>query len=294
MTGLAVTAFDDQAAPALRLADALGAPFLRLALHRFPDGEVMPVAPDAPKRVVLHCSLDHPNEKLIPLILAADALRRRGVDRLILVAPYLCYMRQDALFAPGEPLSRDVIGRLLGGTFSRIVTVDAHLHRTPRLSDVFGARCDNLSAAQPLAEALKGHDHPLVVGPDEESEAWVRAIATRLGGDTLMLRKQRHGDRHVSLGEADLARAKARRVLLIDDICSTGETLIAATRALRGAGAASIDVGVTHALFDDAAEAGLRAAGARRIVSTDSVAHRTNHAWLASVLAVALADEIEP
>src|SRR3569833_196818 len=182
MTDLTVTAFDDLAAPAIRLADALCVPFLRLALHRFPDEEVMPIVPDAAGTVVLYCSLDRPNEKLVALMLAADAFRRRKIHRLVLVAPYLCYMRQAALFAPGQPLSRDGVGRLLASTFDRAVTVDAHLHRTRDLPEVFGATCRNLSGAEPIAEALRGPHKPLVVGPDAEAEPWVRAIASRVGG----------------------------------------------------------------------------------------------------------------
>jgi ribose-phosphate pyrophosphokinase len=290
---LAVVAFEDQAGPAMRLAEALGAPFLRMALHRFPDGEVMPIAPAAPARVILYGSLNRPNERIVALLLAADAIRRRGVERLILAAPYLCYMRQDAVFAPGEPLSRDVIGRLIGSCFARLVTVDAHMHRTHRLSDAIGAPSDNLSAAEPLAQALMGPDKPLVVGPDSESEPWVRAIAGRVGGEAIVFRKRRAGDRTVTLEAPDLSAVRGRATLLVDDICSTGATLAAAVRILREAGAASIDIGVTHALFDEAAEARLEAAGARRIVSTDSVMHKSNRAPLAGVLAAALADEVD-
>ena len=128
MTLLAAFAGDWR--PALRLAQGLGVALHRVEMHRFPDGEGMPIAPGGSPRVALYCSLDHPDPKLMPLLLAADAWRRRGVSRLILVAPYLSYLRQDSVFRAGEPLSRDVFGRLLGGAFDRVVTVDPHLHRT--------------------------------------------------------------------------------------------------------------------------------------------------------------------
>lgn len=294
MTSIAVQAFADQAAPARALALALGAPFRPIALHRFPDGEVMPVVPAPAGAVIAYCSLDHPNERLIALLLAADAWRRQGVERLVLVAPYLCYLRQDKVFHPGEPLSRDVICGLLGAAFDRVLTVDAHLHRTRNLSQALGGiEAEDVSAAGPLAEALAGPKRPVVVGPDAESEPWVRRIAERVGGETLVLHKTRRGDAAVRLRAPDLSAVRGRPVMLVDDICSSGATLIAAVGLLRTAGAAAIDVGVVHALFDAETEARLKAAGVQRIVSTDTVAHSTNHAPLAGVLAKALRDEVK-
>jgi ribose-phosphate pyrophosphokinase len=294
MITLAVQAFIDQAEPAAELAAELATPFETIVLHRFPDGELMPRTPEPAQTVIAYCSLDHPNDKLIALFLAADAWRRTGVKRLVLVAPYLCYMRQDQVFQPGEPLSRDVICGLLGSRFDRVLTVDAHLHRTPDLSGVFGgARVEDLSAAGPLALALAGPDRPVVVGPDAESEPWVRRIAGHVGGDVLVFRKTRRGDAQVGLQAPDLSPVRGRAVMLVDDICSSGATLTVATGLLREAGAASIDVGVVHALFSAETEARLRAAGVRRIVSTNSVRHPTNHAHLAEVLAAALRDEVK-
>ena len=87
---------------------------------------------------------------------AAEALRRNGAERLVLVAPYMCYMRQDTAFLDGEAISQKVIGRLLAGTVDRIITVDAHLHRTTDIRDVFpGIEADNLSAIPAIAESLR-------------------------------------------------------------------------------------------------------------------------------------------
>ena len=183
MTPVAVQAFVDQAVPAGALAAAFGVPFESITLHRFPDGELMPVTPHPARTVLVYCSLDRPNDKLIALLLAADPWRRQEVERLVLVAPYLCYMRQDAVFAPGQPLSRDVVCGLLGAAFDRLVCIEAHLHRTRSLADAFGGiEAEDLSAADPLAQALAGPERPVVVGPDVESEPWVRRIAERVGG----------------------------------------------------------------------------------------------------------------
>jgi len=294
MTRVGVQAFADQARAARRLASALAVPFDEVELHSFPDGEVLPRALAAAETILCYASLDHPNTRLIALLLAADAWRRLGATRLVLVAPYLCYMRQDRVFREGEPLSRDVIGGLLGAAFDRVVTVEAHMHRTHNLSAVFGGiDAEDLSASGPLVTALAPSEPTIVVGPDAESEPWVARIAEQLGAETLVFRKHRLGDATVSLEAADLGRVRDQRVLLVDDICASGSTLIAALRRLREVGARSIDVGIVHALFDGAVTRRLRAAGAGRIVSTDSVRHPSNAAPLAPLLASALRDEVD-
>ena len=92
---------------------ASGVPLHEIALHRFPDGELRVTVGAAAATTIIYASLDQPNDKLIALLFAAEALRRGGAKRLVLVAPYLCYMRQDAAFHAGEAISQQVIGALL-------------------------------------------------------------------------------------------------------------------------------------------------------------------------------------
>lgn len=287
---LLVQAFEDEAAPAQSLADALGAPFAPIALHRFPDGEALPTVSGAGETVIVYRSLDRPDAKLMPLLLAAEAWRGAGVRRLVLVAPYLCYLRQDARFRPGQPISRDVIAGLIGPRFDRIVTVAPHLHRTRDLAVAFGTRATVLSAADALAAALAdgAADTPVVVGPDVESEPSAAALAERLGAPHATLRKIRHGDREVALTvPADLDVA-GRRVVLADDVCSSGATLAAAAVALAARGAVRVEAAVAHGLYDAVALSALREAGVARIVATDSCAHPGPSAALAPTLAQAL------
>jgi ribose-phosphate pyrophosphokinase len=287
-----IHAFAEDEAPARRLADALGTPFRRIDLHTFPDGESLPTVAECGDRVAIYRSLDRPDPKLMPLLLAADALRGRGVRRLVLVAPYLCYLRQDAVFQPGQPLSRDVLGRMFADTFDVIVTVEPHLHRTFGLEQVFPhSRVVALSAAEPLAAALSPLlPGALVVGPDMEAKPWVAALAHLVAGEVFTFAKVRYGDREVNLGAGPGSVVAGRHVVIVDDICSTGATLEAAAQTLRSLGAATIDVVVAHALFDAASAARLRQAGIRKLLSTDSCPHPTNAAPLAGLLAQALRD----
>ena len=93
---------------AAQLAARLGLPFHEIAIHAFPDGEMRVTAGPAASATIIYASLDRPNGKLIALAFAAEALRRGGAKRLVLLAPYLCYMRQDTAFHEGEAISQKV------------------------------------------------------------------------------------------------------------------------------------------------------------------------------------------
>jgi ribose-phosphate pyrophosphokinase len=279
---------------ALPLGRALGAALEAsvepVEVHRFPDGESLvrvPAADAAPAAVVR--SLDDPNAKLVEVLLAADALRRAGAASVTLVAPYLAYMRQDHVFRPGEPVSQRVVGELLGRAFDRVLTVEAHLHRVRTLGEVVPGAAESLPAAPALARWLQEHaPDALLVGPDEESEPWLRRLAAPTGAAWCVGTKARRGDARVTVTLPALPPGAAHAVI-VDDIASTGATLVATARALREAGASRVDALVVHAVFAPGAEEALRAAGIARVVSTDTIPHPSNAIGVAALLASALA-----
>ena len=287
-----ILGFPDDRAPARRLASRLGLQYADVVLHHFPDGESLVRLPGPlPTRVVLYGSLDRPNQRLIELELAAATALELGAEHLTLVAPYLCYMRQDTAFHPGEAVSQRIIGALLARHFDTLITVDPHLHRTHALSDAVPVRRAIATSAAPvMADWLAARGgQPLLIGPDEESQQWVSAIALAAGLEHGVARKRRLGDRQVRIDLPALAVA-GRKVVLVDDVVSTGHTLLEATRELFAAGAASVSVLVTHALFVEDAIGRLETAGISDICTTDSVTHRTNKLHLDKLLASALRD----
>jgi ribose-phosphate pyrophosphokinase len=279
-----------------RLAARLGLGMQEIGLHRFPDGELrVTVGPAAPTTII-YVPLDRPNDKLIAILLAAEALRRAGARRLVLLAPYLCYMRQDTAFHEGEAISQRAVGRLIATIVDRVITVDAHLHRTSDIRAVFpGIEAENLSAMPAIAGTLRASGiDPLtiVAGPDAESRPWVSDLAGRLGLAHTVATKIRHDDRSVEIDFAQEPSIAGRPALLVDDIVSSGGTLIAAARALAAAGATTIDAVITHALFPPEMAREFASAGIRSIRSTSSVPHPTNAIPLDDVFVEALRNEI--
>jgi ribose-phosphate pyrophosphokinase len=284
--------FEETAEPAQRLAGELGISASRIERHRFPDGESL-VRIKAPCRTaIVYRSLDDPNGKLVELMLVASALRERGAERLYLVAPYLCYMRQDTAFHEGEAVSQKVVGGFLAGLFDGVVSVDPHLHRTRTLQEVFpGSKALALSATGLLANHLRRLGCPknaVIVGPDRESRQWVEAIAAPLDLEVLVGEKQRRGDRDVSIEIAGLEAVSGRAVFLADDVASTGRTLIEAAGLLKASGAASVSALVVHMLGGERLLRSLEEAGIGEVYSSDSLVHETNAIALAPLLAEGL------
>lgn len=282
--------FSDYEPQGKALAAALEIPFEPVDVHRFPDGESKLTLPqELPEKAIICRSLDHPNDKLIELLLAAQTARKQGVKHLTLVAPYLCYMRQDIAFHPGEAVSQQIIGAFLAGLFDRVITVDPHLHRIERLEQAIpGREAIALGTAEVMGEFLRRNTtRPLLVGPDGESEQWVRAIAEPAGLDYAVASKERLGDREVRIVLPE-HNYHQHEVILVDDMISTGRTLINVTRQLKRQGAEAIHCLVTHALFSDDVSQALHAAGIDKIWSSDSIGHPSNAVSLTALLAGAM------
>lgn len=289
---LALHAFRDDAAEAQRLADALEVSLAFVEVHTFPDGETAPRIPEPARTTIVYRSLRRPNEKLVELLLAVDAWRRNAVEHLVLVAPYLPYMRQDTPFRAGEPVSQRVVAGLLDSAFDSIVTVDPHLHRTSSLAELFPTCASkHLHTAEALVPYLRDHPLPaetLVIGPDMESGPWVRMVADPLRLDHATLHKIRRSDDVVEIHAPPGISFAGRPVLLVDDICSTGGTLKKATGILRRSGAGPITIFATHMLADAPVIADLKQAGASCVIATDSCPGPASAIHLANLIARSL------
>lgn len=285
-----VLGFSEYEPQAKRLAGRLGMPYSRVQTHRFPDGEIKLTLPvTLPPEVIFCRSLNDPNEKLVELLLAAKTARHLGAHTLTLVAPYLCYMRQDKAFHEGEAVSQAIVGRWLAELFDGVVTLDPHLHRTPTImAAVPAAKSLALTATGLIGQFLQTNaPDAFILGPDEESLQWVRAVALLGGFDHAVCDKLRAGDREVKIRLPQVA-LHDRRVVLVDDMASTGQTLAETARQCLQVGAASVDVFVSHALFVEGATEKLLQAGVTEIWSTDSITHPGNVVQLANLLAVVL------
>jgi ribose-phosphate pyrophosphokinase len=234
------------------------------------------------------CSTHEADAVFVPLALAADAARQQGARRVGLVAPYLGYLRQDAVFHVGESLSCVTFARLLSQSFDWLVTVDPHLHRLRSLEQIYRIPARAVSATTAIAGWIRAHvADAVLIGPDEESRQWVAAVAEKAGAGFGVLGKTRRGDREVELALPDLPLRRDQTPVLVDDIISSGATMKAVVRILRDLGMrAPVCIGV-HALLSPATAEELRGAGAGQVVTSNTIEHATNHIDVAEGLAAA-------
>ncbi len=270
------------------LAQALDGDIGTILIRRFPDGEsyVRYETSVEARDVVLVCTLDRPDDKFLPLIFAAAAARENGAKTIGLVAPYLAYMRQDQRFQAGEGVTAKHFAAALSPWIDWLVTIDPHLHRITFLSDVYSIPAVVAHAAPAVSAWIKQHVvNPVLVGPDSESEQWVSETARSAGAPYLVLEKTRRGDRDVEVSVPQVEQWRKHTPVLVDDIISTAHTMIETVGHLKKAGmSAPVCIGV-HAVFAGGAYDDLLAAGARRIVTTNTIPHESNELDVSALLA---------
>jgi ribose-phosphate pyrophosphokinase len=272
---------------AQRLARGLGAELAATDFRRFPDGEsyVRFDTGVTGRSLVLACTLHRPDEKLLALMFAAMNARELGATRVGLVAPYLAYLRQDKRFKPGEAVTSTLFARLLSANLDWLVTIDPHLHRLSALDAIYPIETRVLHAAHPVARWIAQHvSRPLLIGPDAESEQWVAAIAAECGAPHIVLEKRRRGDRTVDISVPDMQPFQDHVPVLVDDIISSARTMIETLSQLRNAGMRPATCVGMHAVFGAEAYGDLRAAGAERIATTNTIPHETNDIDVTSLL----------
>lgn len=285
----------DPAGVGARTAEACSIPLGELRYRHFPDGESYLRILDqcAGQHVAIFAQLDQPDLKLPGLMFAAIQLREMGAASVSLIAPYLPYMRHDDRFNEGEALSSRIVSRWLQGHFDGLITVDPHLHRYEDMAELYQIPTITLKATQAMESWLQSHcSQACIIGPDAESEQWVRPLAERLNAPWWVLRKVRSGDRDVAVSTTgaeysddeqsliERLRDGALTPVLVDDILSTGMTIKQAAHQLDTLGIGKAICLVTHPLFSDhhAQDVGPFTLDAcvREVVSSNTIHHPSN------------------
>jgi len=274
---------------------ALSVPALEAKLQIFPDGESCCRAelPDDGAPVVIvhgtHAPQDRHIQQLCQLIEVATGRRRREI---VCVVPYFAYARQDRRVVPGDPLSAQlVVKTLLALGATQIITVDIH---NPKIFDTCASFATSLSAALPTADWLRTQriGNPLLVSPDHGSERRIRAIGKELGWPVHVCDKRK--DETGRTWYEGIGRGLAGHdAIVIDDLCSSGSTLVPLAGALREAGAKKLLIGITHFFADPVAVEKKIGAGVE-LFSTNSIPSEISKVDLAPMLANYIQNYLSP
>lgn len=263
------------------LAQVLGLEYVQATTRRFPDGErYVRIERESLDKEAALVQNTYPDTNLVELLLLLDAARGLGAEKITCVIPYFGYARQDRRFNPGEALSAKVMLRHLEMEMDRLFTID--LHKPDVLEWFARAPAMDLKAAPAIGEYFLSWGIDLVLGPDKGAAERAKEVAAVLGCESDHLQKTRLSGTEVKIAPSHI-EAKGRSVLIVDDIISTGGTIIAATSELKRLGAKKVYASCTHGLFTGDAMQRLKGV-CDLVVSTNTLESEVSKISLAKVV----------
>ena len=263
-----------------------------VVVHSFPDGEsYIRIESDVKNaNTIIACTLDRPDSKLMSLFFLAEILKDAGADKITLVAPYLAYMRQDKQFNPGECVTSEHFANFLSSFIDELITIDPHLHRIKSLDRIYSIPTITLHVAPQIAKWINENiENPLLIGPDSESTQWAEEIAKDTGLRFVVLKKIRQGDEKVKVSIPHIEKyRKTHTPVIVDDIISTGKTMIETIHHLKQEGTKTpVCIGI-HAVFAGNAYNEIKEAGAERIITCNTIVHPSNAIDINSIIVKAI------
>ncbi len=266
-----------------------GIPFTK----RFPDGELyLRVGGRLEGDDVVLVQSTRTDEDLIELLLLEDAVREAGARRTFVVVPYFGYARQDRRFFPGEPLSARALCRHVELDADAVITVDLH---SPQTLSHFTKPAFEASGISALARLLKERPVDVLVSPDKGGVDRARRMAQLLDRPWFGFEKRRIDSDHVelSLGAGTIPPLEGKHAVLVDDVITTGGTMVEAARLLKRRGARAVTAACTHGLFLRDAFERIKAV-TDEILSTDTLDNPAEKGSVAPDVAQILKREFPP
>ena len=259
------------------IAAKLKKPHSELLVGKFPDDELN-IRFDSSlrnKTVVLVQSFGGSiSDCIVESILASSTAKDLGAKKVILVAPYFPYMRQDKRFHKGEAISQKIIAGMFDRYFDAVYMFDPHLHRKKKLEQIFRTKVRKLTANPLIAGYIKKHiKNPVIIGPDGESYKWARNVAEMLGVESRILNKKRYSSYHVEVRLNKKIELSNKSAVIVDDIVSTGHTILETVKILRKLGARKICCICVHGIFVNGSLNKLRKAGIK-VISTNTMPNK--------------------
>ncbi len=248
-----VTTLNNSEKLAKKIASKIGAKYSKTFVQRFPDGEIylrFKTEVKNEKIIIVESFQPNSTRTLVNIIFASQTAKSLGAKKVVLFCPYLAFMRQDKRFKSGEAVSAQIMSKLLNENVDKVLTIDPHLHRIHAMKEIFTIPAKNLTANHVIAQFIKKHfKNEVVMGPDWESFQWADDISNEIGVEDTVLEKDRHSFRNVDVKVTKEISIKEKNVVIVDDIISTGNTMIKAAIEAKKRGAKTITAIGVHGLF---------------------------------------------
>jgi len=230
-----------------------------LEYEKFPDGELhLRFSDDVKgKNIVLVQSFYDSKEGnvqdcIVEVLFASHTAKELGASKVILAAPYFPYFRQDKRFRKGDVVSLKAMTALIGKYFDGIIVLDPHLHRQSNVKDVFRIKAEKITANKAIADFIRKKlkiKNPVLIGPDEESYKWARNVAEIIKAESYIYEKKRYSSYHVEVKLGEKAELKGRDIVVVDDIVSTGHTILETIKDIKKQKPKSISCVCVHGIF---------------------------------------------
>jgi ribose-phosphate pyrophosphokinase len=262
-----------------KIADKLGVDLAPVTTKTFANGEVYCRYQESVRGAdvfIVQPMCGNPNEgltandALMELLVMIDAAVGGSAHRVIAVAPWYGYSRQDKKSAPREPISARLVARMLESAgIDRLLTMDLH---AGQIQGFFQKPCDHMTAMFILTQYFGdlGLGDLVVVAPDAGRVKLNKRFAAKMGADLAILNKERPAQQVAEINYV-IGDVKGKTAVIVDDIIGTAGTLKAAADAVLDAGASRVYAAATHGLFSGDAFENLAAAGFEQVVVTDTV-----------------------
>lgn len=265
---------------AKKIAKSLNLKYSKTTCSNFPDGDIyLKFNADikGEKIIIVESFQPNSNQALLDIVFACKTAKDLGAKKVILISPYLAFMRQDKRFNPGEAINAHIMANLINECADKFITVDPHLHRILKMKDVFTIPAKNLTANHAIAMFIKKNiKKPIVVGPDWESYQWADKISAEIGVEDTVLEKTRHNTRDVDVEVKKEIEIEGKDVVIVDDIISTGNTMIKALKESKKRRARTVTAIGVHGLFVENGLKKMKKAGFDNIYTVNTIEHETN------------------
>jgi len=256
---------------AKKIANKLKKPYSALEVTHFPDSEIKLKFKTNIKNktvILVQSFYKNINDCIIETLFAAETAADLGAKKIILIAPYFPYLRQDKRFNPGECISLRTIAKNIDEDFDKVIIIDPHLHREKTLKHIFKISSKKLTANNLIEDYIKKNiKNPVIIGPDWESYKWAQRVAEKIGCNYAIMEKKRYSTRRVSVKLNKAIDIKSKDLIFIDDMISTGNTLLRAIKEMKKLGAKKVICFAAHGIFVENALQKLQKAGATVITS---------------------------
>ncbi len=272
---------------ARRIARRLRATYIETQTKIFPDGESKITFGRIPKNniILVVQSTYPPVDTNLLQILAIISQARKTCSRIYAIIPYMGYARQDKQFLSGEVVTMSIVAKMLEAAGARkIFVVDIH---SKTALNHFKIPTENISAVPELAKYFKRMKlkNMLVVSPDIGGSLRAKKFASLLNTDFITLKKSRDrktGKIQIKSSKVDV---KGRDLVVVDDIISTGGSIVKATQFLKKQKCKRVFVACTHGLFIGDAERKIKKAGVSQIISSNTIPKSTSKIDVSGVIA---------